>query len=99
MVDILQFVKLSLVNVIRPSSSLGARWPEGRSSSSVSQYLPSCFGSACQMAVEEQTLRCAQLSAQLSAELCSPDLRHFHATLGFTESIHFLWPLNRKFSG
>ncbi len=47
----------------------------------------------------EQTLRCAQLSAQLSAELCSPDLSHFHAKLRCTESIHFLWPLNWKFSG
>ncbi len=38
-------------------------------------------------------------SAQLSAELCSPDWRHFHTTLRCTESVHFLWPLNRKFSG
>ncbi len=103
---------------------------EGRSSSSVSQFLPSCSWSACQMAVNrkdgyrgdlspwlfwqlcfcsvwgrcpaergEQTLRCAQLSARLSAELCSPGLRNYHTTLRCTESVHFLWPLNRKFSG
>ncbi len=43
--------------------------------------------------------KCAQLSAQFSAELCSPDLRHYHTTLRCTEPVHFLWPLNRKFSG
>ncbi len=32
---VLQFIKLSLVNVIRPSLSLGAWWPEGRSSSEI----------------------------------------------------------------
>ncbi len=47
----------------------------------------------------EQTLRCAQLSAQLSARLCSLDWSCFHTTLRCTESIHFLWSLNRKFSG
>ncbi len=31
-----------------------------------------------------QTLRCAQPSAQLSAELCSPDLKRFHTTLRYT---------------
>ncbi len=46
-----------------------------------------------------QTQRCAQLSARLSAELCSPDLWRYYTTLRCTESIHFLWPLNRKFSG
>ncbi len=97
---------------MRLSLSVGAWWPEGRSSSSVSQFLPSCYGSACQMAVErkdgfqgdlspwwfwqlcfcsvwgrcpaergEQTLRCAQLSARLSAELCSPDLWRYYTTL------------------
>ncbi len=45
------------------------------------------------------TLRCAQLSARLSAELCSPGMRNYHTTLRCTKSIHFLWPLNRKFSG
>ncbi len=91
---------------------LGAWWPEGRSSSSVFQFLPSCSWSACQMAVngkdgyrgelslwwflqlcfcsvwgrwpaerEEQTLRCVQLNARLSAELCSPGLWHYHTTL------------------
>ncbi len=110
--------------------SLGAWWPEGRSSSSISQFLPSCSWSACQMAAEwknghrgdlspwlflqlcfcsvwgrcpaergGQTQRCAQLSARLSAELCSPDLWRYYTTLRCTESIHFLWPLNRKFSG
>ncbi len=123
-------IKLRHVNVMRPSLSLGAWWPEGRSSSSVSQFLPSCYGSACQMAEKwrdgyrgdlspcwllqfcfcsvwgrcpaergEQTLRCAQLSARLSAELCSPGLWRYYTTLRCTESIHILWPLNRKFSG
>ncbi len=125
---ILQFIKLSPVDVMR--LSLGAWWPEGRSSSSVSQFLPSCSWSACQMAVRwkdgyrgdlspwlflqlcfcsvwgrcpaergGQTQRCTQLSARLSAELCSPDLWRYCTTLRCTESIHFLWPLNRKFSG
>ncbi len=38
-------------------------------------------------------------AAKLSAELCIPDLRRYHTTLRCTESIHVLWPLNRKFSG
>ncbi len=128
-VGILLFIKMSHVEVIWPSLSLGAWWPEGRSSS-VSQFLPSCSWSACQMAVKrtdgyqggfipwwfwplcfcrawgrcpaergEQTLRWTQLSAQLSAELSSPDWRRFHTTLRCTESIHFLWPLNRRFLG
>ncbi len=119
---------MSPVDVMRLSS--GAWWPEDRSSSSVSQFLPSRFWSACQMAVRwkdgyrgdlspwlflqlcfcsvwgrcpaergGQTLRCAQLSARLSAELCSPDLWRYCTTLKCTESKHFLWPLNRKFSG
>ncbi len=98
--------------------SLGAWWPEGRSSSSVSQFLPSCSWSACQMAVwwkdgyrgdlspwlflqlcfcsvwgrcpaerGGQTLRCAQLSARLAAELCSPDLWRYYTTMRCTESI------------
>ncbi len=110
--------------------SLGALWPEGRSSSSVSQFLPTRFWSACPMAERwkdgyrgdlspwlflqlclcsvwgrcpaergGQTQRCAQLSARLSAELCSPDLWRYCTTLRCTESIHFLWPLSRKFSG
>ncbi len=96
---------------------LGAWWPEGRSSSSVSQFLPTRFWSACPMAVrwkdgfrgdlspwllqrgEGRTQRCAQLRARLSAELCSPVLWRYYTTLRCTESIHFLWPLNRKFSG
>ncbi len=116
----LQFIELSPVDVMR--LSLGAWLPEGRSSSSVSQFLPSCSWSACQMAVwwkdgyrgdlspwlflqlcfcsvwgrcpaerGGQTQRCAQLSARLSAELCSPDLWRYYTTLRCTESIHFLW--------
>ncbi len=84
--------------------SLGAWWPEGRSSSSVSQfchhapealarwqcdektvtgviwvldYFCSSAFAAFEVDVLQrggQTLRCAQLSARLSAELCSPDL-------------------------
>ncbi len=121
-------IKWSHVDVM--SLSLGAWWPVGRSSSYVSQFLPSSYRSACQIAVKrkdgyrgdlslwgflqlcfysvwgrcpaergEQTLRCAQLSARLSAELCSPDWRCFHTTLRCTESKHFLWSLNRTFSG
>ncbi len=30
---------------------------------------------------------------------CSPGLWRYYTTLRCTESIHFLWPLNRKFSG
>ncbi len=116
----LQFIKLSPVDVMR--LSLGAWWPEGRSSSSVSQFLPSCSWSTCQMAVwwndgyrgdlspwlflqlcfcsvwgrcpaerGGQTLRCAQLSARLSAELCSPDLWRYCTTLRCTESIHIVY--------
>ncbi len=47
----------------------------------------------------EQTLRYAQLSAQLSARPCSLGWSCFHTTLRCTESIHFLWSLSRMFSG
>ncbi len=110
--NILLIIKWSDVDVMRLSLCLGAWWPGGGSSSSVSQFLPSCSGSACQMAVkwrdgyrgdlspwlfwplcfcsvwgrcpaerEEQTLRCAQLSARLSAGICSPDLWRYYNTL------------------
>ncbi len=46
-----------------------------------------------------QTQRYAQLSAQLSARPCSLGWSCFHTTLRCTESIHFLWSQNRKFSG
>ncbi len=36
----------------------------------------------------EQTLRCAQLSARLSVELCSPGLWRYYTTLRCTESEH-----------
>ncbi len=65
-------------------------------------FLQLCFCSVwgrCPAERGEQTLRCAQLSARLSVELCSPDLMSYHTTLRCTESVHFLWPLNRKFSG
>ncbi len=39
---IMNVIKCSQVDVMRLSLSLGAWWPEGRSSSSVSQFLPSC---------------------------------------------------------
>ncbi len=58
-----------------------------------------CVWGRCPAERGEQTLRCAQLSAQLSARLCSLDWSCFHTTLRYTESIHFLWSLNRKFSG
>ncbi len=61
-----------------------------------------CFCSVwgrCPAERGEQTQRCAQLSAQLSARLCSLDWSCFHTTLRCTESIHFLWSLHRKFSG
>ncbi len=102
--------------------SLGALWPEGRSSSSVSQFLPTRFWSACPMAVRwkdgyrgdlspwlflqlclcsvwgrcpaergEQTQRCAQLSARLSAELCSPDLWRYCTTLRCQYTFYGPW--------
>ncbi len=61
-----------------------------------------CFCSVwgrCPAERREQTLRSAQLSAQLSARPCSLDWSCFHTTLRCTESIHFLWSLNSKFSG
>ncbi len=61
-----------------------------------------CFCSVwgrCPAERGEQTQRYAQLSAQLSARLCSLDWSCFHTTLRCTESIHFLWSLNRKVSG
>ncbi len=121
-------IQLSHVNVMRQSLSLGAWWPEGRSSSSVSQFLPSCSWSACQMAAkwkdgfqgdlspwwflqlcfcsvwgrcpaerEEQTLRCAQLSARLSAELCSPGLWRYYTTLRCTVNTTFYGPWIERF--
>ncbi len=33
---------------------------------------------------KSRPMRCAPLSAQLSAELCSPDLRRYHTTLSCT---------------
>ncbi len=47
----------------------------------------------------EPTQRYAQLSAQLSARLCSLGWSCFHTTLRCTETKHFLWSLHRKFSG
>ncbi len=105
--------------------SLGAWWPEGRSSSSVSQFLPTRFWSACPMAVwwkdgyrgdlspwlflqlcfcsvwgrcpaerGGQTQRCAQLSARLSAELCSPDLWRYCTTLRRHSDLRSFWDLS-----
>ncbi len=64
----LQFIKLSPVDVMR--LSLGAWWPEGRSSSSVSQFLPSCTWSACQMAVRWKDCYRGDLSPWLFLQLC-----------------------------
>ncbi len=64
----LQFIKLSPVDVMR--LSLGAWWPEGRSSSSVSQFLPSCSWSACQMAVWWKDGFQGDLSPWLFLQLC-----------------------------
>ncbi len=64
----LQFIKLSPVDVMR--LSLGAWWPEGRSSSSVSQFLPSCSWSACQMAAEWKDGYRGDLSPWLFLQLC-----------------------------
>ncbi len=61
-----------------------------------------CFCSVwgrCPAERGEQTQRYAQLSAQLSARPCNLDWSCFHTTLRYTESIHFLWSLHRKFSG
>ncbi len=82
---------------------MAVTWKDGyQGDLSLCWFLQLCFCSVwgrCPAERGEQTLRCAQLSAQLSAELCSPDLRRFHTTLRCTESVHLLWPLNRKFSG
>ncbi len=64
----LQFIKLSPVDVMR--LSLGAWWPEGRSSSSVSQFLPSCSWSACPMAVWWRDGYQGDLSPWLFLQLC-----------------------------
>ncbi len=53
-------------------------------------FLQLCFCSVwgrCPAERGGQTLRCAQLSARLSAELCSPDLWRYCTTLRCTESI------------
>ncbi len=64
----LQLIKLSPVDVMR--LSLGAWWPEGRSSSSVSQFLPSRFWSAYQMAAEWKDGYRGDLSPWLFLQLC-----------------------------
>ncbi len=50
--------------------SLGALWPEGRSSSSVSQFLPTRFWSACPMAVRWKDCYRGDLSPWLFLQLC-----------------------------
>ncbi len=50
--------------------SLGAWWPEGRSSSSVSQFLPTRFWSACPMAVRWKDGYRGDLSPWLFLQLC-----------------------------
>ncbi len=50
--------------------SLGALWPEGRSSSSVSQFLPTRFWSACPMAVRWKDGYRGDLSPWLFLQLC-----------------------------
>ncbi len=49
---------------------LGAWWPEGRSSSSVFQFLPSCSWSACQMAVNGKNGYRGELSLWWFLQLC-----------------------------
>ncbi len=51
-VNVLQFIKLSPVNVMRHEFEFRSLVAWGRSSSSVSQFLPLCSGSACQMEVK-----------------------------------------------
>ncbi len=65
---VLQFIKLSPVDVM--ILSLGAWWPEGRSSFSVSQFLPSHFWSACPMAAEWKDGYRGDLSPWLFLQLC-----------------------------
>ncbi len=51
-------------------------------------FLQLCFSSIwgrCPAERGEQTLRCAQLSARLSVELCSPDLMSYHTTLALSQ--------------
>ncbi len=82
---------------------MAAEWKDSyRGDLSLWWFWQLCFCSVwgrCPAERGEQTQRYAQLSAQLSARLCSLDWSCFHNTLRCTESIHFLWSLNRKFSG
>ncbi len=118
-------IKLSHVDVNVMRLSLGAWWPEEK----VSQFLPSCSWSACQMAVKWKMVTGVirvfdDFSSSAFAafevdvlqegradpEMCSakrktlcralhPGLWRYYTTLRYTESIQFLWPLNRTFSG
>ncbi len=86
---------------------MAAKWRDGcQGDLSPWLFYQLCFCSVwgrCPAERGEQTLRCAQLSAQLSAGLCSPaDWQigaTLHTTLRCTDSVNFLWHLNRKFSG
>ncbi len=55
---------------MKQSLCLGAWWPEGRSSSSVFQSLPSCSWSACQMAVNRKDGYRGELSLWGFLQLC-----------------------------
>ncbi len=87
----------------RSTYQMAAKWKDSyQGDLSLWWFWQLCFCSVwgrCPAERGEQTLRCAQLSAQFSARLCSLDWSCFHTTLRYTESIHFLWSLNRKFSG
>ncbi len=62
--------------------SLGALWPEGRSSSSVSQFLPTRFWSACPMAVRWKDGYRGDLSPWLFLQLCLCSVRcHMHVCI------------------
>ncbi len=93
---------LSLPSGSGSAYQMAAKWKDSyQGDLSLWWFWQLCFCSVwgrCPAERGEQTLRCAQLSAQLSARPCSPDWSCFHTTLRCTLSIHFLWSL-RKFSG
>ncbi len=78
----------------------------------ISQFLPSCSGSACQMALKRKDSYQGDLSLWWLMRKMSrregradPEMRSAKRTTlcralqSWLEALHFLWPLNRKFSG
>ncbi len=72
---------------------MAVKWRDGcQGDLSLWWFLLLCFCSVwgrCPAERGEQTLRCTQLSAQLAAELCSPDLCGYHTTLRCTHESQY----------